>query len=98
MEGLWCRQTGAHDRCPVLDQVEPDQTGLFLEHQWFADGSAASVAERCQDEGRADVGMAGKRHLGAWREDANLGRMGRILWRKNERRLGKIEFGGNGLH
>jgi hypothetical protein len=42
--------------------------------------------------------MARKRHLGAWCEDANLGRMGRILWRKNERRFGKIEFGGNRLH
>ena len=51
-----------------------------------------------QHEGRADVGMAGERHLGLGREDPDLGGMRRVLRRQHEGRLGEVELGGDRLH
>ena len=51
-----------------------------------------------QHEGRADIGMAGERHLGLGREDADLGGVGRVLRRQHEGRLGEVELGGDRLH
>ena len=42
--------------------------------------------------------MAGERHLGLGREDADVGRMRGVLGRQHEGRLGEVELGGDGLH
>ncbi len=51
-----------------------------------------------QHESGADIGMAGERHLGLGREDADLGGVGGVLRRQHEGRLGQVELGGDFLH
>ena len=51
-----------------------------------------------QDDRRPDVGMTGERHLYARREDPDVGRVGRVGRRQDERGLGVAELVGDGLH
>ena len=86
---------GAGDRARrVAQDVDADESGDFLKH--VALGRAAGHAG--EDVAGADVGMAGERHLGLWREDANAGAVGGVLGRQDEGRLGQVELAGDGLH
>src|SRR5205814_1586796 len=50
------------------------------------------------NERRADIGMAGKRHLGAWRENAHRRGVRRIFRGQHEGGFRKVELRGDGLH
>ena len=57
----------------------------------------SELARRRQGEGGADVGMAGERHLGGPREDADLASMSGS-GREHEGGLGQVELLGDLLH
>ena len=93
------RQPRGDDGALLAREVERDQAGLLLEHQPVAgDLAAMANARPRQHEGGADIGMAGERHLGLGREDADFGRVGGVLGRQHEGRLGEVEFGRDRLH
>ena len=100
-EGQWLRrgEARADDHVAVFQQRDRDDAGLFLKGQMVAaDRAAVACTGACQRERGADIGVAGKRHFVAWREDAHPGGMTRIFRRQYEGRLRQIEFGGNRLH
>ena len=83
----------------LLDEFHPHQPRRFFEHHGFAsDRAAMALAFPRQNEGGADIGVSGKRHLGARREDADLRGMRGILRRQHEGGLGEVELGGDRLH
>jgi hypothetical protein len=92
-------QRGARDS--TFDAVDRhlDKSRYLLENYLLA---IESDAEDCvllrQNKRRANVWMAGKRHLGARRENPYVSGVRRIVGRQNKRCLGKIELIGDGLH
>ena len=92
-------QPRGDDGALLARQVQRHQAGLLLEHQPVArDLAAMANARPRQHEGGADIGMAGERHLGLGREDADVGGVRRVLGRQHEGRLGEVEFGRDRLH
>ena len=94
-----CGQARGDDGSVLAREVHADQARFLLEDQPIArDRPAMALAGARQHEGGADIGMAGERHLGLGREDADLGGVGGVLGRQHEGRLGQVELGGDGLH
>ena len=92
-------QARGHDDAALARQLHAHQSGFLLEDQPVArHGAAIALPGARQHEGGADIGMAGERHLGLGREDADLGRGRGIPGRQHEGRLGEVELGGDGLH
>ena len=74
-------------------------SSFFLEDHVPANETvAANRILAGQDERRADVRMARKRHLCMRRKNADTGRVRGIVGRQNERCLSKIELIGDDLH
>ncbi len=91
------------DRGPGHDAISAqdghaDQTGALLEAHLLTDRPAKDRAAPCQHEGGADIGVAGKGHLGGWREDADVCCMPRVVGRQHEARLRVAKLGGDTLH
>jgi len=90
-----CGDAGAGDHAVgVALDVDADQAGEFLKR--VVVGRVACHAG--QDEGGADVGVAGERHLGLWGEDADAGVVLRVIRGQDEGGFRQVEVGGNGLH
>ena len=88
-----------HDGAGFAGDVHGHQPGLLLEDQPFAGHRPpVTAAGTGQDEGGADIGMAGEGHLGLGREDADLGGVGGVPGWQHEGRFGQVELGRDGLH
>ena len=98
-ELLGCAQRRSRDE--TIDSVDrhPDESSYLLEdHVPAIERDAANPVLMRQDERRADVGMARKRHLGARRKNPYTSGVCGIGRRQHESRLSKIELVGDRLH
>ncbi|MCY1382777.1 hypothetical protein D9M69_708340 [compost metagenome] len=82
----------------IARQCRLDNSGFLLEPEHIAGWSAEYSVLSAKNEGRADIGMTGKRNFHGRREDPHARRIGRVLWRQHEGDFGIAEFGGDVLH
>jgi hypothetical protein len=74
--------------------LDGHETCLFLKLQPLR----CALGAGCQNEGGADVGMAGKGKFRTHRENPHLGIMRGVARWQDERRLGVVELRGDRLH
>ena len=79
-----------------LDRAR-DHANNLLQAEREGAGLPCPIEKRKKNRG-ADGRMSGKRQFTLWREDANVGPLSRIRWRKNEHRFGQIELARYRLH
>ena len=83
-----------HQPSGIARDPDLDEPGHLLEQQ----DAVAIAAMAGEDTGRADIGMAGERHLGGAVKNADARRVGRIARRQHEGRLAIVHLRRQRLH
>ena len=92
-----CNQLGLHMPIGAPGHRDRHDPGPLLEAHGRGAIQRAKFPEQGQGGGRADVRMAGERHLAAGSENAHA-TVAASFWRQHEGRFGEIELPGNALH
>jgi len=86
-KGLRRSQPRTSDSAVVAPELDWNEPRLFFKEQRITDLSTIDPAARPQRKGAADIRMPRKPKLGLGREDADFGRMARVLGRQHECRF-----------